>query len=55
MKVLKIILLTLIALAVAAAFFFAEVRPFSDAGGTPLDKAAAAADESESSYEIPAE
>lgn len=56
MKVLKIILLTVIALAVAAAFFFAEVRPFSDAGGTPLDKAAAsAADESESSYEIPAE
>ena len=57
MKVLKIILLTVIALAVAAAFFFSEIRPFSDDnGGSPLAKAAGAAvAEPEESYDIPAE
>ena len=57
MKVLRIILLTLIALAAAAFFFFAEIKPFSEGSGeTPLDRAAAAAvTEAVESYEIPAE
>ena len=56
MKVLKIILLTVIALAVAAAFFISEIRPFSDADGSPLHNAAATATEnSQGGYELPAE
>ena len=57
MKVLKIILLTVLALAVAAAFFFSEIKPFSqNSEMTPLEKAEeAAAAEVEENYELPEE
>ena len=56
MRVLKVILLLLVMAAAAYVFFVGEIRPYSSSGSTPLDRAASAAgEETEETYEIPAE